>query len=65
MVKSTAAFKSGDVGLGLRQSFLRMDDMLRTPAGQAELSALKRATRGGGSDSDDEEPGEDDSSTYL
>lgn len=34
VVKNTQAFKEGDVGLGLKQSFLRIDDMLRTPAGQ-------------------------------
>lgn len=61
VVKSTAAFKSGDVERGLKQSFLHMDDMLRTPAGQAELLALKKQSQEGGSDSDDgEEAGEDD-----
>ncbi len=34
VVKGTEAFKEGDLGLSLKQTFLKMDDMLRTPAGQ-------------------------------
>lgn len=34
VVKDTEAFKEGNLGLGLKQTFLKMDDMLRTPAGQ-------------------------------
>eukprot|EP00903_Cladosiphon_okamuranus_P005983 g5905.t1 len=53
VVKGTDAFKEGNLGLGLKQTFLKMDDLLRTPAGQAELLALKKASKGGDSDSDD------------
>ncbi|CAM9827427.1 unnamed protein product, partial [Ectocarpus sp. 13 AM-2016] len=55
VVKGTEAFKEGNLGLGLKQTFLKMDDMLRTPAGQAELLALKKASQGEDSDSDDGE----------
>ena len=34
VVKATDAFKEGNLGLGLKQTFLKMDDLLRTPAGQ-------------------------------
>lgn len=34
VVKETQAFKEGNHGLGLKQTFLKMDDMLRSPAGQ-------------------------------
>ena len=59
VLKDTPAFKDGDMELGLKQSFLRMDDLIRKPAGQAELLALKKASQGG-SDSDDGDEGEGD-----
>lgn len=37
-VRGTEAFREGDMGLGLKQSFLRMDDLLRTPDGQVQPS---------------------------
>ncbi|CAN0250482.1 unnamed protein product, partial [Pylaiella littoralis] len=55
VVRDTEAFKEGDLGLGLKQTFLKMDDMLRTPAGQAELRVLKKASTGDDSDSDEGE----------
>ncbi|CAN0471550.1 unnamed protein product, partial [Hapterophycus canaliculatus] len=39
VVKDTQAFKEGDHGLGLKQSFLKMDDLLRSPAGQVRAEA--------------------------
>eukprot|EP00904_Undaria_pinnatifida_P005247 jgi/Undpi1/1852/HiC_scaffold_12.g05239.m1 len=68
VVKGTEAYQKGDLSLGLKQTFLRMDDLLRTPAGQvshwtratieAELLTLRKESKGGGSDSDDEEEDE-------
>lgn len=39
VVKGTDAFREGNHGLGLKETFLKMDDMLRTPAGQVSVSA--------------------------
>ena len=34
VVKGTEAYQKGDLSLGLKQTFLRMDELLRSPAGQ-------------------------------
>ncbi|CAM9471213.1 unnamed protein product, partial [Discosporangium mesarthrocarpum] len=60
-VRDTEGFKEGDLAQGLKQAFLRLDEMIRAPQGQEELAAIKKAENNNDSDQDEEE----DSSDFL
>ncbi|CAM9143208.1 unnamed protein product [Choristocarpus tenellus] len=59
VVRNTKGYKEGELMQGLKQAYLQIDDMIRTPRGQEELTAIKATASEDDSDSGDA-PDEDE-----